>query len=103
MLQLFIFCVILCLGQRVAGSHKRRPLHEGCHELDGVQGASFRRYTAGEPKNLPDLNFGPNGVNLGGILAWEFLLMHWVEVRRWQDYKVPGSVNQVRAQTHVGV
>ena len=23
-------------------------------------------------------------VNLGGLLAWEFLLMHWVEVRRWQ-------------------
>ena len=35
-------------------------------------------------------------MNLGGILAWELLLMHWVEVRRWQDYKVPGSVNQVR-------
>ena len=56
------------------------------------------RYTAGEPKNLPDLYFGPSGVNLGGILAWEFLLMHWVEVRRWQDYKVPGSVNQVRLE-----
>lgn len=114
------------------------------------------RYTAGEPKNLPDLYFGPNGVNLGGILvrdftehacdlpcdrrnvhaarsirvhlahdslmqpthsraacfatfidfgvdclnlsiflqAWEFCLMHWVEVRRWQDYKNFGSVNQ---------
>lgn len=26
--------------------------------------------------------------------AWEFLLMHWVEVRRWQDYKNFGSVNQ---------
>jgi light-harvesting complex I chlorophyll a/b binding protein 4 len=51
-------------------------------------------YTAGEPKNLPDLYFGPNGVNLGGLLAWEFLLMHWVEVRRWQDYKNFGSVNQ---------
>lgn len=24
-------------------------------------------------------------VNLGGLLAWEFLLFHWVEVRRWQD------------------
>ena len=42
--------------------------------------ALILRYTAGEPKNLPDLYFGPNGVNLGGILAWEFLLMHWVEV-----------------------
>jgi hypothetical protein len=28
-----------------------------------------RRYTAGEPKNLPDLYFGPNGVNLGGLLV----------------------------------
>ena len=34
-------------------------------------------------------------VNLGGLLAWEFLLMHWVEVRRWQDYKNFGSVNEV--------
>jgi len=34
-------------------------------------------------------------VNLGGILAWEFLLMHWVEVRRWQDIRKPGSVNAV--------
>ena len=33
-------------------------------------------------------------VNLGGILAWEFLLMHWVEVRRWQDIRKPGSVNE---------
>jgi len=53
------------------------------------------RYTAGEPSNLPDLYFGPNGINLGGLLAWEFCLMHWVEVRRWQDYKKPGSVNEV--------
>ena len=35
-------------------------------------------------------------MNLGGLLAWEFLLMHWVEVRRWQDYKNFGSVNEVR-------
>lgn len=51
-------------------------------------------YTAGEPSNLPELYYGPNGINLGGILAWEFLLMHWVEVRRWQDYKNFGSVNE---------
>mmetsp|Transcript_7523 Transcript_7523/g.22237 ORF Transcript_7523/g.22237 Transcript_7523/m.22237 type:complete len:271 (-) Transcript_7523:223-1035(-) len=53
-------------------------------------------YTAGIPSNLPTdkFYFGPNGINLGGILAWEFLLMHWVEVRRWQDYKKFGSVNQ---------
>ena len=39
-------------------------------------------------------------VNLGGILAWEFLLMHWVEVRRWQDIRKPGSVNEVSRQIH---
>lgn len=33
----------------------------------------------------------------GGLLAWEFILMHWVEVRRWQDYKNFGSVNEVGA------
>ncbi|CAL5220073.1 g2024 [Coccomyxa viridis] len=53
-------------------------------------------YNAGLPENLPNINFGgPDGkVNLGGILAWEFLLMHWVEVRRWQDIRKPGSVNE---------
>lgn len=33
--------------------------------------------------------------NMGAVLAWEFILMHWVEVRRWQDYKNFGSVNEV--------
>jgi hypothetical protein len=32
---------------------------------------------------------------MGGLLAFEFILMHWVEVRRWQDYKNFGSVNEV--------
>lgn len=49
-------------------------------------------YEAGLPENLP----GPfKNINMGGLLAWEFLLMHWVEVRRWQDYKNFGSVNEV--------
>ena len=34
-------------------------------------------------------------VNMGGILAWEFLLMHFVEVRRWQDIRKKDSVNAV--------
>jgi light-harvesting complex I chlorophyll a/b binding protein 4 len=50
-------------------------------------------YDAGMPQNLPDIEFGGK-VNLGGILAWEFLLMHFVEVRRWQDIKKFGSVNE---------
>jgi len=52
-------------------------------------------YEAGLAENVPG-NFlvGNSGnVNMGGLLAWEFLLMHWVEVRRWQDYKNFGSVN----------
>lgn len=48
-------------------------------------------YEAGLPKNLPEQ---VSGLNLGGILAVEFCLMHYVEVRRWQDYKNPGSVNE---------
>ncbi|MEW5303270.1 MAG: hypothetical protein WDW36_005977 [Sanguina aurantia] len=48
-------------------------------------------YESGLPENLP----GPfKNINMGGLLAWEFLLMHFVEVRRWQDYRNPGSVNQ---------
>jgi hypothetical protein len=50
------------------------------------------RYEAGRPENLP----GPfKDINLGGLLAWEFILMHWVEVRRWQDFREFGSVNEV--------
>ena len=33
-------------------------------------------------------------VNLGGLLAWEFLLFHWVEVRRWQDIQKHHSVDE---------
>lgn len=36
-------------------------------------------YEAGLPQNLP----APfTNVNMGGLLAWQFILMHWVEVRR---------------------
>lgn len=36
-----------------------------------------------------DLPFG-----ILGLLAFEFFAMHWVEVRRWQDFRNPGSVDQ---------
>jgi hypothetical protein len=56
-------------------------------------------YEAGLPENLP----GPfKNINMGGLLAWEFLLMHFVEVRRWQDIKKHGSVNEVRSQQQGG-
>lgn len=70
----------------------------------GVLGQEILRpdvfwYEAGEPQNLP----GPfQNVNMGGLLAWEFLLMHWVEVRRWQDYKNFGSVNEVSRKKRAG-
>jgi light-harvesting complex I chlorophyll a/b binding protein 4 len=53
-------------------------------------------YEAGLPQTIPgNPLIGETGnVNLGGLLAWEFLLMHWVEVRRWKDYKNFGSVNE---------
>ena len=44
---------------------------------------SLPRYTSGLPENLPAIEVGGK-MNIGGLLAWEFLLMHWVEVRRWQ-------------------
>lgn len=37
-------------------------------------------YSAGLPENIPNLDIGGQ-VNLAGLLAWEFLLMHFVEVR----------------------
>eukprot|EP00238_Polyblepharides_amylifera_P000806 CAMPEP_0196571300 /NCGR_PEP_ID=MMETSP1081-20130531/1468_1 /TAXON_ID=36882 /ORGANISM="Pyramimonas amylifera, Strain CCMP720" /LENGTH=257 /DNA_ID=CAMNT_0041888181 /DNA_START=81 /DNA_END=851 /DNA_ORIENTATION=- len=49
-------------------------------------------YEAGLPENLP--GFVNDDFNLGSIFGFEFLLMHYVEVRRWQDYKNPGSVNE---------
>jgi light-harvesting complex I chlorophyll a/b binding protein 4 len=51
------------------------------------------RYDAGRPENLPEPF---KDINMGGLLAFEFILMHWVEVRRWQDYKNFGSVNEVK-------
>jgi light-harvesting complex I chlorophyll a/b binding protein 4 len=33
--------------------------------------------------------FGPLG-----LLAIEFFMVHWAEVRRWQDFRKPGSVDQ---------
>lgn len=54
-------------------------------------------YEAGLPQNLPEPF---KDINMGGLLAWEFILMHWVEVRRWQDYKNFGSVNEVRRRQH---
>merc|ERR1712072_1579524 len=55
-------------------------------------------YEAGLPQTIPgNPLIGESGnVNLGGLLAWEFLLMHWVEVRRWQDYKNFASVNDTQ-------
>lgn len=41
--------------------------------------------------HLPE-GLGP--VNLGSTLAIQFLMMHWVEVRRWQDIRKPGSVSR---------
>lgn len=48
-------------------------------------------YEAGLPENLPEPF---KNINLGGLLAFEFLMMHYVEVRRWQDYRNFGSVNE---------
>ncbi len=43
-------------------------------------------YSAGSQVESP---LGPVG-----LLAFEFFAMHWVEVRRWQDLRKPGSVDQ---------
>jgi light-harvesting complex I chlorophyll a/b binding protein 4 len=54
-------------------------------------------YEAGLPENLPSFvgdPADPSASPLASIFAFEFLMMHYVEVRRWQDYKKPGSVNQ---------
>jgi light-harvesting complex I chlorophyll a/b binding protein 4 len=47
-------------------------------------------YMAGLPQNLPEPF---TNVNMGGILAFQFLMMHYVEIRRWQDIKNHGCVN----------
>jgi light-harvesting complex I chlorophyll a/b binding protein 4 len=47
-------------------------------------------YTSSQPQYLP----GPwQNVNMGGLLAIHFCLIHFVEIRRWMDYKNFGSVN----------
>lgn len=57
-------------------------------------------YEAGLPQNLPEPF---KDINMGGLLAWEFILMHFVEVRRWQDYRNFGSVNEVSSSAGLGV
>jgi light-harvesting complex I chlorophyll a/b binding protein 4 len=51
-------------------------------------------YESGLPENVPGNPLVGTPVNMGGLLAWEFLLFHFVEVRRWQDYRKFGSVNE---------
>jgi hypothetical protein len=60
---------------------------------------SVNWYTeAALPQNLP----APfTNINMGGLLAWEFLMMHFVEVRRWQDIRKHGSVNEVGLEGRV--
>jgi hypothetical protein len=56
-------------------------------------------YEAALPQNLP----GPfQNVNLGGLLAFQFILFHWVEVRRWMDIRNFGSVNEVSVDAFGG-
>lgn len=51
-------------------------------------------YEAGLPENLPE-QFQNGDSNLAALFAWEFVLMHFVEVARWLDYKNFGSVNYI--------
>ncbi|KIZ07395.1 Chlorophyll a-b binding protein [Monoraphidium neglectum] len=80
--------------------HRQAELVHGRWAMLGAAGVlgqeilnpSINWYTeAALPQNLP----APfTNVNFGGLLAIEFLLMHWVEVRRWQDIRKFGSVNE---------
>lgn len=77
-------------------AHPLNPYH--LINLDHVQivKPDIFFYNAALPENIPNSLFfgGPTGkLNYGGLLAWEFLLMHFVEVRRWMDVKKHGSVN----------
>ncbi|KAK9820249.1 hypothetical protein WJX72_008057 [[Myrmecia] bisecta] len=51
-------------------------------------------YNAGLPENAAAVDSTAGGANLAALLGVEFLLMHWVEVRRWQDIRNHGSVNE---------
>lgn len=80
----------LCLGSNPESLnwYRQAELQNGRWAMLGVAGILGAEifnpnqfwYTAGQPENLPDLEFG-GPVNVGGLLAWEFLLMHFVEVR----------------------
>jgi light-harvesting complex I chlorophyll a/b binding protein 4 len=84
------------------GYYRQAELQNGRWAMLGVAGILGQEilkpgvfwYNAGLPENIPDLYFGPSKVNLGGLLAWEFLLFHWVELRRWQDIQNHHSVDQ---------
>merc|ERR1719386_129079 len=42
----------------------------------------------------PKLLFESLPFSIPTLLAVEFILFHYVEIRRWRDYKKPGSVDQ---------
>ncbi|GAB4821458.1 hypothetical protein N2152v2_008504 [Parachlorella kessleri] len=92
----------LCAEAKMRTWYQQAELQNGRWAMLGVAGILGQEilnpnqfwYTAGMPENVPDLYYGPNGVNLGGLLAWEFLLFHYVEVRRWQDIRNHHSVDE---------
>ena len=56
----------------------------GSVAAEAVTGVNF--YTAPLEVDLP--------MNPAALLAFQFLMMHWVEIRRWMDIRTPGSANQ---------
>jgi len=96
----------MCLGAdpKALAWHRQAELVHCRWAMLGVAGILVQEivkpdvffYNAALPENIPKSLFfgGSTGkLNYGGLLAWEFLLMHFVEVRRWMDIKKHGSVN----------
>jgi len=86
----------LCLGadpEKLRWNREAELLH-GRFAMAGVAGAVAQElvhpdvffYEAATKADLP--------FPIAGLVAFQFLTMHWVEVRRWQDWKNPGSVDQ---------
>ena len=85
----------MCLGSdpNALAWYRQAELQHARWAMIGVAGSVVGEiytgknfYTAPLEVDLP--------MNPAALLAFQFVMMHWVEVRRWMDIRTPGSANQ---------
>jgi light-harvesting complex I chlorophyll a/b binding protein 4 len=77
--------------------YRQAELQNGRWAMLGVAGILAQSIVAPDQlwyNSAVDYANKEGSINLGSLLAVQFITMHWVELRRWADLKNPGSANQ---------